>query len=237
MHTAVPAQDPIHTDIMSNIIEYRKVAIDRSDRRVIRDADFVLQEGEFCYLTGMVGSGKSSLMKTMYADVPVAEAEKAEVLGFDMMKIRRRDIPYLRRKIGVVFQDFQLLQDRSAEANLRFVLQATGWKDKAEINDRIAEVLRAVGMENKGYKLPYELSGGEQQRIVIARALLNNPALILADEPTGNLDPQTGYQIVGLLHSLAEKGQAILMITHNMDMLENFPARAVRCVDKRIEEI
>ena len=143
-------------------------------------------------------------------------------------------IPYLRRHIGIVFQDFQLLQDRSAKANLRFVLEATGWKSKSEIEDRIEEVLKAVGMENKSYKMPHELSGGEQQRIVIARALLNKPKLILADEPTGNLDPQTGYQIVSLLHKLADEGRTIIMATHNMQMVEDFPARVLRCNDKEL---
>ncbi len=191
-------------------------------------------EGEFCYLVGKVGSGKSSLLKTMYADVDIEHGEKAEVLGFDLLHLRRKQIPYLRRHIGIVFQDFQLLQDRSAKANLRFVLEATGWKSKSEIEDRIEEVLKAVGMENKSYKMPHELSGGEQQRIVIARALLNKPKLILADEPTGNLDPQTGYQIVSLLHKLADEGRTIIMATHNMQMVEDFPARVLRCNDKEL---
>ncbi len=191
-------------------------------------------EGEFCYLVGKVGSGKSSLLKTLYADVDIEHGEKAEVLGFDLLHLRRKQIPYLRRHIGIVFQDFQLLQDRSAKANLRFVLEATGWKSKSEIEDRIEEVLKAVGMENKSYKMPHELSGGEQQRIVIARALLNKPKLILADEPTGNLDPQTGYQIVSLLHKLADEGRTIIMATHNMQMVEDFPARVLRCNDKEL---
>ena len=175
---------------MESIIDYRKVEIERADRLVMKEVSFSVGEGEFCYLVGKVGSGKSSLLKTMYADVDIEHGEKAEVLGFDLLHLRRKQIPYLRRHIGIVFQDFQLLQDRSAKANLRFVLEATGWKSKSEIEDRIEEVLKAVGMENKSYKMPHELSGGEQQRIVIARALLNKPKLILADEPTGNLDPQ-----------------------------------------------
>lgn len=217
---------------MSIIIDYRGVEVDRAERTVLRDVTFQVSEGEFCYLVGRVGSGKSSLMKTMYADVPVASGEKAEVLGFDLTSIRKKQIPYLRRSVGIVFQDFQLLQDRSAMSNLRFVLEATGWKSRAEIDDRIAEVLKAVGMDNKGYKMPHELSGGEQQRIVIARALLNRPRLILADEPTGNLDPQTGYQIVKLLHRLASEGTAVVMATHNLQMTEDFPARVLRCEDK-----
>ncbi|MDE5552518.1 MAG: ATP-binding cassette domain-containing protein, partial [Muribaculaceae bacterium] len=182
------------TDKTEVLIDYRRVTIERAERQVLDRIDFTLHKGEFCYLVGRVGSGKSSLMKTMYADVPVKTADRAEVMGYDMLNIKRSKIPYLRRKIGIVFQDFQLLTDRSAAANLRFVLEATGWKRKGEMQDRIEEVIKAVGKENKAYKMPHELSGGEQQRIVIARALLNRPDLILADEPTGNLDPQTGYQ-------------------------------------------
>ena len=219
---------------MESIIDYRKVEIERADRLVMKEVSFSVGEGEFCYLVGKVGSGKSSLLKTLYADVDIEHGEKAEVLGFDLLHLRRKQIPYLRRHIGIVFQDFQLLQDRSAKANLRFVLEATGWKSKSEIEDRIEEVLKAVGMENKSYKMPHELSGGEQQRIVIARALLNKPKLILADEPTANLDPQTGYQIVSLLHKLADEGRTIIMATHNMQMVEDFPARVLRCNDKEL---
>lgn len=217
-----------------SVIEYKNVEVYRAERMVLHDVSFEIEEGEFCYLTGRVGSGKSSLMKTMYADVPVASGEKADVLGFDLLSIHKKQIPYLRRAMGIVFQDFQLLPDRSAMANLRFVLEATGWKSKEEIEYRIEEVLKDVGMGNKGYKMPHELSGGEQQRIVIARALLNSPKLILADEPTGNLDPTTGYQIVKLLHSLADKGTAVLMATHNMQMVEDFPARVLNCIDKQL---
>lgn len=200
----------------------------------MKNVTFSIEKGEFCYLVGRVGSGKSSLLKTMYADVRISSGEKAEVLDFDLLNIKKRQIPMLRRQIGIVFQDFQLLQDRSAMGNLRFVLQATGWKNKEEIEERIKEVLKEVGMENKAYKMPHELSGGEQQRIVIARALLNKPELILADEPTGNLDPQTGYQIISLLHRLSEEGTAVVMATHNMQMVEDFPARVLRCVDKEL---
>lgn len=220
---------------MATIIDYRGVQVDRAERTVLKDVTFSVEEGEFRYLVGRVGSGKSSLMKTMYADVAIPAGEKADVLGFDLLTLRKKDVPYLRRKIGIVFQDFQLLSDRSAAANLRFVLQATGWKNKSEIEDRIHEVLKAVEMENKAYKMPHELSGGEQQRVVIARALLNSPKLILADEPTGNLDPRTGYHIVSLLHELAEKGTAIVMATHNLQMVEDFPAKVMRCCDKRLE--
>jgi len=220
---------------MSVIIDYKNVEVYRAERMVLHDVTFQISEGEFCYLVGRVGSGKSSLMKTMYADVPVSQGETADVLGFNLLSLKKKQVPYLRRAMGIVFQDFQLLQDRSAMANLRFVLEATGWKSKSDMEDRIGEVLKAVGMDNKGYKMPHELSGGEQQRIVIARALLNRPRLILADEPTGNLDPRTGYQIVSLLHKLADEGTSILMATHNIQMVEDFPARVLRCADKRLE--
>ncbi len=219
---------------MSVIVEYRDVDIERAAKNVIKGATFSLSKGEFHYLVGRVGSGKSSLMKTMYADVPVSHAEKADVLGYDLTKIKNRQIPFLRRKIGIVFQDFQLLQDRSVSGNLRFVLKATGWKSKSEMDDRIEEVLEAVGMANKSYKMPHELSGGEQQRIVIARALLNKPELIIADEPTGNLDPQTGFQIVTLLHNLAAKGHCVLMATHNLQLVEDFPGKVLRCEGKQL---
>lgn len=220
---------------MGIIVDYNKVDIERADRLVMKDVTFSVSEGEFCYLVGKVGSGKSSLLKSMYADVEIASGDKAEVLGFDLLHLKKREIPYLRRSVGIVFQDFQLLQDRSAAANLRFVLQATGWKSKVQIEDRIEEVLKEVGMENKSYKMPHELSGGEQQRIVIARALLNKPKLIVADEPTGNLDPHTGYQIVSLLHRLSEEGTGIIMATHNMQMVEDFPARVLRCEKKALK--
>ena len=219
---------------MSNIIEYKKVDIERADRLVMKNVSFTVEKGDFCYLVGRVGSGKSSLMKTMYCEVPISNGERADVLGFDLLNIKKSKVPMLRRQIGIVFQDFQLLQDRSAMSNLRFVLQATGWKDKNDIEERIEEVLKAVGMQNKAYKMPHELSGGEQQRIVIARALLNKPELILADEPTGNLDPQTGYQIISLLHKLSAEGTAVVMATHNMQMVEEFPGRVMRCVEKEL---
>lgn len=219
---------------MGVIVEYKDVDIERAAKNVIKNATFSLSKGEFYYLVGRVGSGKSSLMKTMYADVPLSKAVKADVLGYDLTTLKKRQIPFLRRKIGIVFQDFQLLQDRSVSGNLRFVLRATGWKDKSEIEERIEEVLEAVGMSNKSYKLPHELSGGEQQRIVIARALLNKPELIIADEPTGNLDPQTGYQIVTLLHKLALKGHCVLMATHNLQLVEDFPGKVLRCEGKNL---
>lgn len=219
---------------MESIIDYRKVEIERADRLVMKEVSFSVGEGEFCYLVGKVGSGKSSLLKTMYADVDIEHGEKAEVLGFDLLHLRRKQIPYLRRHIGIVFQDFQLLQDRSAKANLRFVLEATGWKSKSEIEDRIEEVLKAVGMENKSYKMPHELSGGEQQRIVIARALLNKPKLILADEPTGNLDPRDRLSDSKPSPQACRRRTTIIMATHNMQMVEDFPARVLRCNDKEL---
>lgn len=219
-----------------NIISYKNVDIERADKLVMKNVSFDINKGEFYYLVGRVGSGKSSLLKTLYADVPIPRGENATVMGFDLMRLKKKQIPMLRRSMGIVFQDFQLLQDRSARANLRFVLKATGWKSTTEIEERINDVLREVGMENKAYKMPHELSGGEQQRIVIARALLNKPGLILADEPTGNLDPQTGRQIISLLHKLARNGTAVIMATHNMQMVEEFPAKVLRCNDKYIME-
>lgn len=208
---------------------YKNVEIRRADKIVLKDVSFTLGKGEFHYLVGRVGSGKSSLLKSMYGDVPVAAGDEAEVMGYNLLRLRRKEVPFLRRKVGIVFQDFQLLTDRSVYSNLKFVLKATGWKSQHEIDDRIHEVLSAVGMENKSYKQPYELSGGEQQRIVIARALLNRPELILADEPTGNLDPQTGYYIITLLHELADSGHTVLMATHNLNLVEEFPGKVFRC--------
>lgn len=220
---------------MAKIIEYRHVEVFRKELLVLKNVDFSLEEGQFVYLIGRVGSGKSSLMKTMYAEIPI-EAGEARIFDYDLMRIKRKDIPMLRRQIGIVFQDFQLLSDRSVYDNLLFVLKATGWKNKADIDERIAQVLKEVGMSNKSYKMPHELSGGEQQRIAIARALLNRPKLILADEPTGNLDNETGCQIMNLLHTISREGTAIIMATHNIQLTEQFPARVIRCEVKRIVE-
>ncbi len=222
---------------MGEVITYKGVQVDRAEKTVLKDVSFTIGTGEFVYLVGKVGSGKSSLMKTMYGEVPVKDGETAEVMGYNVLGIKKKQIPFLRRKIGVVFQDFQLLQDRSVKGNLEFVLKATGWKNKADIEQRIDEVLREVGMDNKSYKMPHELSGGEQQRIVIARALLNKPELILADEPTGNLDPETGEQIVRLLHRLADDGHSVLMVTHNIQLCDRFPGRVLECRDKEVVEI
>lgn len=220
---------------MAKVIEYRDVEILRQELTVLKNVNLSVEEGEFVYLIGKVGSGKSSLIKTMYAAIPI-ESGEAKVFDYDLAEIRRRDVPMLRRKIGVVFQDFQLLTDRSVADNLLFVLKATGWKDKEEMQERIDEVLKQVGMENKSYKMPHELSGGEQQRVVIARSILNKPKLILADEPTGNLDPETGHQIVLLLRGIAEKGTAVIMATHNINLVEEFPGRVIKCEDKKVVE-
>ena len=213
----------------AELVNYEHVDILRSDKRVLNDVSFRLERGSFYYLVGRVGSGKSSLLKSIYGEVPLQYGKEANALGYNLLHLRKREIPYLRRKIGIVFQDFQLLTDRTVYSNLKFVLRATGWKNREEIKLRIEEVLTAVGMETKSYKMPHELSGGEQQRIVIARALLNKPELILADEPTGNLDPQTGYYIITLLHELAERGHTILMATHNLNLIDEFSGHVLRC--------
>ena len=221
---------------MSAIIDYKNVEVLRKELLVLKNVNFQLEEGQFVYLIGRVGSGKSSLMKTMYAEVPI-EMGEARIFDYDLSAIRRKDVPMLRRQIGMVFQDFQLLSDRSVYDNLLFVLKATGWKNKTDIDERINEVLSEVGMEHKSYKMPHELSGGEQQRIAIARALLNRPKLILADEPTGNLDQETGHQIMSLLHRICAEGTAVIMATHNIQLTEDFPARVVKCEDKNVIEL
>lgn len=216
-----------------SILKYSDVEILRKELVVLKHVSFSLEEGEFAYLIGRVGSGKSSLMKSIYAEIPLFTGN-AEVMGTQLIGIKRKEIPALRRNIGIVFQDFQLLTDRTVYDNLRFVLDATGWRDRVEIDDRIEQVLRQVGMHNKSYKMPHELSGGEQQRIVIARALLNRPKLILADEPTGNLDPETGQLIVDHLREISRQGTAVLMATHNMQLVEQYPARVLRCENKQL---
>ena len=221
---------------MTKIVDYKNVEIHRKELVVLKNVTFSLNSGEFVYLIGRVGSGKSSLMKSMYSEIPIIEGE-ASVLDYDLTSIRKKDIPYLRRRIGIVFQDFQLLTDRTIHANLEFVLRATGWKNKVDIHTRIEEVLEQVGMSGKGYKMPNELSGGEQQRIVIARAILNKPELILADEPTGNLDVETGHSIVKLLKEICAQGSAILMITHNLNLLTEYPGKVYRFANHHIEEV
>ncbi len=218
---------------MRSIVKYRNVEILRKEHVVLKDVTFDLQQGEFLYLIGKVGSGKSSLLKSIYSEIPISDGS-ARVFDFDLNSIKRKEIPMLRRQIGIVFQDFQLLTDRNVYDNLRFVLEATGWDNRNEIEERIEEVLKQVGMLNKSYKMPHELSGGEQQRIVIARALLNKPQLILADEPTGNLDPATSEQIVNHLHEISSNGTAVIMATHNLALVDQFPGRVLRCEDKKL---
>lgn len=210
------------------LLELENVEICRDENVILHNASFTLHNGEFVYVIGKVGSGKSSLLKSLYCEIPLVGGE-ARLLDYNLRRMKRKEIPYLRRKLGIVFQDFQLLTDRSVNKNLEFVLKATGWKKKNDMRERIENVLTQVGMQNKGYKMPHELSGGEQQRIVIARALLNDPALILADEPTGNLDPETSGQIVQLLHDICRKGTAVIMTTHNYTLVHNYPARIVKC--------
>ncbi len=209
---------------MSGIVSYTDVEILQKEHVVLKHVNFNLEPGEFVYFVGKVGSGKSSLIKSMYAEIPVYSGQ-AKVYDYDMSTIKRKDIPLL--------QDFQLLNDRSVYDNLKFVLEATGWKNRLEMDKRIEEVLKEVGMLNKSYKMPHELSGGEQQRISIARALLNKPDLILADEPTGNLDPDTSQQIVANLHAISKNGTAVIMATHNLSLVDEFPGRVMRCEDKR----
>ena len=221
------------------LIEYKNVSIYQADKCILKDVNFHVDEGEFTYLIGKVGSGKSSLLKTLYCELDLVdgETEKAEILGRDLTTIRRKDIPALRKELGIIFQDFQLLHDRSVHKNFEFVLKATGWKDKKARNERISEVLEEVGMSEKADKMPHELSGGEQQRIAIARALLNNPKLIIADEPTGNLDPETASSILQLLKDITATGTAIVMTTHNIPLIDKYPGIVYKCQDGKITDI
>ena len=216
------------------LIRYQNVSIRQQDVEILNNVYLELNKGEFVYLIGKVGSGKTSLLKTIYKELDIYSGE-AMVMSYDLTTIKRKHIPTLRRKLGIIFQDFQLLTDRNVYANLEFVLRATGWKNRREIDLRIEEVLEQVGMSDKGQKMPNELSGGEQQRIVIARAILNKPDLILADEPTGNLDVETGRKIVELLRSICENGSTIIMTTHNLNLLQEYPGKIYRFEDKHIE--
>ena len=218
------------------LINYKNVNVYQETLEVLRNVNLQVDKGEFVYIIGKVGSGKSSLLKTMYGELDIKEGE-ASVLDFNLKKMRKKRLPKLRKKLGIIFQDFQLLTDRTVEANLRFVLQATGWKNKHDIRMRIEEVLDMVEMSTKGYKYPNELSGGEQQRISIARAILNNPEIILADEPTGNLDVETGNKICELLHKICEKGSTVVMVTHNIRLLDLYPGRVFQCLDHNFTEI
>ena len=221
---------------MDSIISFSNASIYQDDYLVLSDVNFEVKKHEFIYLIGKVGSGKTSLIKTINAELPLNEGN-AIVADFRLEDVKRKQIPQLRRKLGIVFQDFQLLIDRPIRENLKFVLGATGWKDKQEIETRIEEVLTKVELDFKGYKMPHQLSGGEQQRVVIARALLNDPEVILADEPTGNLDPETSEGIMKVLFEIQESGRAVVMSTHNYSLMKKFPARTLKCEDGKLSEI
>ena len=219
-----------------HIISFEGATISQDKKVVLRDVSFTLEPGAFVYLIGRTGTGKSSLLKTLYGDIKLREG-KGKVIDCNLLKLRERHIPDLRRQLGVVFQDFQLLSDRSVEKNLDFVLRATGWKSADKRTQRITEVLEAVGLEDKLKFFPHELSGGEQQRIAIARALLNEPKLILADEPTGNLDPITSEEVMKLLHEINQQGTTILMATHDFGLISKFPKRTLMCEDQKVVEV
>lgn len=218
------------------IVKLNGVNIYQSKNLVLSGVNLQVNKGEFVYLIGKTGSGKSSLLKTIYGDVKLMEGD-GNIAGFSLNHMKQKQIPFLRRKLGIVFQDFQLLTDRSVNDNLLFVLKATGWTDKSQMTKRVNEVLDKVHLATKGFKMPHELSGGEQQRVVIARALLNDPELILADEPTGNLDPDTSDSIMRLLFEISDSGRAVLMATHNYSLMEKFPARTIKCESGRLMEL
>lgn len=221
------------------LVDYQKVNICQGGELILKDVEFSVDTDQFIYIIGKVGSGKSSLLKTMYCelDIPKQETQKAEVLGRDLLTLKRRDIPALRKEMGIIFQDFQLLHDRSVFKNLQFILHSTGWKSNKDINNRIEQVLSDVGMSDKKDKYPHELSGGEQQRIAIARAVLNTPKIIIADEPTGNLDPETANNIVELLRKITESGTSVIMSTHNISMLKKYPGIIYKCEDGSLTNI
>ena len=220
---------------LDTIIELQKASIFQKHNLVLTDVSLTIDKGEFVYLVGKTGSGKSSLLRTFYADIPLLQGE-GKIGGYDLKKIKRKEIPFLRRKLGVVFQDFQLLPDRSINDNLFFVMKATGWKDKEQMQQRTQAVLEKVHLGTKGFKMPHELSGGEQQRVVIARALVNEPEVILADEPTGNLDTETALEIVGLLHEISKTRRAVVIATHDFHLFEYFTGRTIRCEGGRITD-
>ena len=213
---------------LDNVISLENALIGINDHIVLEQVNLSVAKGEFFYVIGRVGSGKTSLIKTINAELPLMEGSGI-VSGFSLEDIKRKEIPMLRRKLGIVFQDFKLLNDRTVDSNLEFALKATGWKNKDEIKDRIAEVLEKVDLGYKGYKMPHQLSGGEQQRVVIARALLNDPEIILADEPTGNLDPATSEDIMNILFEISKNGRAVMMATHNYNLIKRFPSRTLKC--------
>jgi cell division transport system ATP-binding protein len=215
------------------IIELDKISVYQHENLILANVTLLISKGEFLYLIGKTGSGKSSLLKILYAELPL-QSGSAKVAGIDLNRLRRKDIPFLRRKLGIVFQDFQLLMDRSVNENLLFVMRATGWKDKPEMRKRLNEVLAKVNLENKGTKMPHQLSGGEQQRVAIARALVNDPEVILADEPTGNLDPESSEGIISLLMDISKTGRAVVMATHNYTFFDKYPARTLLCENGRV---
>lgn len=217
------------------VIHLQNVSVYQNKNLILNDISLVVNKGEFVYLIGKTGSGKSSLLKILYGDLHLNQGE-GTVAEFDLRKLRNRDVPFLRRKLGIVFQDFQLMDDRSVRDNLLFVLKATGWNNEQAMDERMLEVLEKVGLGTKGFKMPHELSGGEQQRLVIARALLNEPELIIADEPTGNLDPETSGEIMALLFQIARSGRSVLMATHNYPLIEKFPSRVIKCEQGKLYE-
>jgi cell division transport system ATP-binding protein len=218
------------------VLELKDASIFQRESLILSDVSVTIEKGEFVYLIGKTGSGKSSFMKTLYGDLPLQKGT-GNIVGFDLVSLKEKDIPFLRRKLGVVFQDFKLLNDRTVKDNLLFVLNATGWKDKAAMGTKIDEVLDKVGMKTKNFKYPYQLSGGEQQRIGIARALLNDPELILADEPTGNLDPQTSVEVMQVLQEINKNGNTILMATHDYALLLKYPSKTLKCDENQIFEV
>ena len=224
------------TEATNHIFSISHGEIYQDDRLILKDVNIFLDRGEFVYLIGRTGTGKSSLLKALYGDLPLAKGS-GQVAGFDLTSLKRKDVPYLRRKLGVVFQDFQLLSDRSVYENLRFVMRSTGWKKKTDIDQRIKEVLDLVGLDPIEHKMPHQLSGGEQQRVSIARALINKPDFILADEPTGNLDPETSKEIMQVLMEIAKEGTAVLMATHDLSIMEQFPSRTMQVVDETVKEL
>jgi cell division transport system ATP-binding protein len=219
-----------------HILSLKNVTIYQENKVILSQVNLEVKEGEFLYIIGKTGTGKSSFMKTLYGDLPLTEGT-GNIVGYDLLNLKDKDIPYLRRKIGIVFQDFQLLPDRSVKENMLFVLKATGWTDANAINDKIEEVLDKVGMKDLANKMPHQLSGGEQQRVAIARALLNDPELILADEPTGNLDPQTSVEVLSVLKKINDNGKTVIMATHDYALLMKFPSKTLKCEDNTIFEV